>query len=90
MMLPTLRADLALVETRSLVDEPPLPLPIASWAGADDLFVPLAEAREWGRHAAGEFEFKVFPGGHFFPITGRPAFLQQLARVLASHTAGAS
>lgn len=88
LMLPTLRADLALVETRRPEAEPPLPLPLAAWAGANDDFVPLAEARQWGRHTAGEFEFKVFSGGHFFPSTGRDSFLAQLARLLVPLLAG--
>lgn len=89
LMLPTLRADLALVETRERPAVAPLPLPVAAWAGADDAFVPQADASQWGRHTAAEFEFKVFPGGHFFPSTARELFLPQLARVLAPHVSQA-
>jgi medium-chain acyl-[acyl-carrier-protein] hydrolase len=85
LMLPTLRADLSLVETRLHRDEPPLPLPISAWSGADDAFVQPGEAGQWGRHTAADFEFKVFPGGHFFPSTAPQAFLPQLDRALARH-----
>jgi surfactin synthase thioesterase subunit len=85
LMLPTLRADLCLVETRWHNDEPPLALPISAWSGVDDAFVPQAEARQWGRHTSVEFEFKAFPGGHFFPATAPQVFLPQLDRVLARH-----
>lgn len=90
LMLPTLRADLTLVETRARPSVAPLPVPLASWAGADDTFVPQTDASQWGRHTAAQFEFKVFPGGHFFPSTARELFLHQLHRTLASHAAAAA
>lgn len=85
LMLPTLRADLGLVERHVHATEPPLTLPLVALAGADDHSVPLPDARQWGRHTSEAFEFKTFPGGHFFPSTGRATFLAHLGALLAPH-----
>lgn len=84
MTLPTLRADLSVVETRASAPQPPLPVPLLVLAGASDDSVPLPEARQWERHTSERFELKVFPGGHFFPTTQREAVVNCVARALAA------
>jgi medium-chain acyl-[acyl-carrier-protein] hydrolase len=85
LLLPTLRADIQVVENHIHLDEPPLAIPIVAFAGADDRSVPLSDARQWGRHTCHAFEFKVFPGGHFFPATLGDQFLSSLSRVLTRY-----
>ncbi len=85
LMLPTLRADLAAVERRTLCDNRTLSMPLLALGGSDDAHVPLHEARQWGRYCVEGFEFKAFPGGHFFPSTARALFLPWLARRLQQH-----
>ena len=87
--MPTLRADLRVVETRSFRASMPLPVPLLTLAGSSDGSVPLAEARQWEHHTSEGFEFKLFPGGHFFPMTQRDAVLTCIARTLAQHSAAA-
>ncbi len=82
LMLPTLRADLRLVEQHVHVPQPPLSVPIHALAGSDDASVALADARQWGRHTDLAFEFKTFAGAHFFTATSRAPFLACLARAL--------
>lgn len=88
--LPTLRADLSVVETHVHRATAPLPVPLLVLAGAGDDSVPLADARQWERHTSESFEFKLFPGGHYFPMTQRDAVLACLTRVLAQHSAAAA
>ncbi|CAN5302945.1 alpha/beta fold hydrolase [soil metagenome] len=83
--MPTLRADLQLVETQVHRAGTPLPVPMLVLAGASDASVPLADARQWERHTSETFEFKLFPGGHFFPMTQREAVLGCIARRIANH-----
>lgn len=85
--MPTLRADLRVIETRPLRPTPPLPVPLLALAGASDASVPLADARQWQRHTSDDFEFKVIPGGHFFPSTQREMLLACVARSLSQHSA---
>ena len=88
--MPTLRADLRVAETKTHRAGAPLPVPLLMLAGASDGSVPLAQARQWERHTSEGFEFKLFPGGHFFPITQRDAVLACIARTLAQRGAAAS
>ncbi|MBQ1765140.1 MAG: thioesterase [Aquincola sp.] len=82
MTLPTLRADLRVVETREPMALAPLAVPLLVLAGASDASVPLPDARAWEGHTTEHFELKVFPGGHFFPTTQREAVLSCLRRAL--------
>jgi surfactin synthase thioesterase subunit len=85
--LPTLRADLKVVESSAHQPAAPLPVPMLVLAGHADQGVSLAEARQWQRHTSEEFEFKVLQGQHFFPVTQREATLACVARALAKHAA---
>ena len=65
MLLPTLRADLAVVDTYRYRKRPPLPWPIRVFGGSDD-----AECRptlpDWSAHTSARCTVDEFPGGHFF------------------------
>lgn len=82
--LPTLRADLRVVETDAAQPRAPLPVPILALAGRDDAGVPVPEVRAWERYTTESFELKVFPGGHFFPMDARDDVLGCIARSLAA------
>ena len=84
MTLPTLRADLSVVETQDARPPTPLPVPLLMLAGASDASVPLSDARQWERHTSEHFELKLFSGGHFFPNTQRDAVVHCVARALAA------
>jgi medium-chain acyl-[acyl-carrier-protein] hydrolase len=66
LLLPTLRADLAVYETYSHVPEPPVAIPILALGGASDPVVSLPEIHAWSNHTTSHFESAIFPGGHFF------------------------
>jgi surfactin synthase thioesterase subunit len=66
LLLPTLRADLRWLDGYRYQEQPPLPVPITAFAGADDLVVPADLMPGWARHSTGPFALHVLPGGHFF------------------------
>jgi len=87
LIVPLLRADMALTETYEHRDEPPLEAPITALAGTDDAKVPLEDAEAWGRHTSGGFRLHAFPGDHFYLYARREpviaALLPQLRPLLA-------
>jgi medium-chain acyl-[acyl-carrier-protein] hydrolase len=65
-MLPILRADLAVVETYQYTPGTDLDCPLVVLGGADDPGVSAADLVAWRTQTAGPFSFRMFPGGHFF------------------------
>ena len=60
------RSDYQAVETyRHEPGEEPA-CPVTVLAGDEDPHTTLTEAQAWRRHTAGQFELRVFAGGHFF------------------------
>ena len=75
LLVPALRADLAIIETYRYSEEAPLATPITCFCGADDAMTPESEALEWRRHTSAAFGFEMFPGDHFFPAASRKPIL---------------
>jgi medium-chain acyl-[acyl-carrier-protein] hydrolase len=71
LLVPLLRADMALTETYEHADEPPLEIPITALAGTEDVKVPMEDAEAWGRHTAAQFRLHAFPGDHFYLYSAR-------------------
>lgn len=44
----------------------PLACPILALGSEQDARVPAEETKEWAKFTAAEFEYRIFPGGHFF------------------------
>jgi surfactin synthase thioesterase subunit len=70
LILPTLRADVEMHEEYVSVRSDPLPAPITSLRGRDDLLVTADHAAEWSRATSREFEFAELPGGHMYITQG--------------------
>jgi medium-chain acyl-[acyl-carrier-protein] hydrolase len=66
MVLPIVRADFAMLETHRHYDEPPLPTPIAAFAGRDDPEATPVAMDGWRAQTAGAFRLDALPGDHFF------------------------
>jgi surfactin synthase thioesterase subunit len=79
LLLPLLRADLALIETYEFREEPPISIPITVYTSTADPRVNLDEARAWERHTAGGFEMRVFPGDHFYLAGPDPQVMATLS-----------
>jgi medium-chain acyl-[acyl-carrier-protein] hydrolase len=84
MALPVLRADLAIVETYTYRDEPPLDLPLAAFGGVGDPEASEEQIRGWQAQSTRPVRVRMFPGGHFFVNAEREAVMGELAAVLKS------
>lgn len=65
-VLPVLRADIALCEGYVYRREPPFDFPIQAFAGLRDGSAPLSAVQAWREQTTGEFALELFDGGHFF------------------------
>ena len=68
MVLPAIRGDYTAIETYAGEPEARVACPITVLVGADDQKTTLDEARAWAGHTTGEFDLRVFPGGHFYLV----------------------
>jgi len=74
LVLPPLRADLALAETYRFVDGAALACPIVALGGrADD--IARDELAAWQRHTRAAFALHLLDGGHFYTRTARAQVL---------------
>jgi pyochelin biosynthetic protein PchC len=89
MILPAVRADYKAAETYRFRSTPALSCPVVAMTGDDDPQVSTAEARDWALHTLGDFELKVFSGGHFFLDSHTEAVLESITTSLWEVTDGA-
>ncbi len=87
LMLPILRADLAICETYTYSDEAPLQCPISAFGGTEDHWINPSELAAWEGHTSQSLDFEMFPGDHFFLNDGRQLVSMRVADVLASASA---
>lgn len=81
LLLPTLRADFALLETYCYRPQAPLPCAIAAFWGDRDGIVSPEEVESWRIHTEKTFSLEKVAGDHFF--VHQPQFLQLIAAKLA-------
>jgi surfactin synthase thioesterase subunit len=84
LFLPTMRADLELIETYDYRPEGPLDCPLTAYGGRQDPRTSEADLDAWRVQTAGPFALRLFPGGHFFVQSDRPALVEDVTRRLAS------
>jgi surfactin synthase thioesterase subunit len=82
MALPVLRADLSVVESYAYRDEPPLDLPLVAFGGVGDPEASEEQIRGWQAQSTRPVRVRIFPGGHFFVNSERPAVLDEVALAL--------
>lgn len=82
LMLPMLRADLALCETYEYRAQAPLACSLTAFGGNEDPHVRPDELYPWGEQTRSAFTVRTFPGGHFYLETARVLFLRVLGREL--------
>jgi surfactin synthase thioesterase subunit len=66
LVMPALRADVALLNAFQPAPAPPLGCPVRVLAGLGDPFVGEADRADWAAESDGDFAVHLFPGGHFF------------------------
>jgi medium-chain acyl-[acyl-carrier-protein] hydrolase len=83
LILPPLRADMALCERYVFRAEEPLDCAVQAFAGLRDRSGPLSAVQAWRSHTRGEFALEVFDGGHFFLNASLPRVQEVVASRLA-------
>lgn len=78
-LVPTLRADLNLVDSFQLRPATPLQTPIHAFAGVDDVEGSPQRMVGWRAETLGRFELDVVTGGHFFDGAGERRVIGAIA-----------
>jgi surfactin synthase thioesterase subunit len=83
-VLPALRADYTIAETYRCSPADTVNCPVTVLTGDSDPKTSLEEAGSWSQHTAGQFDLRVFSGGHFF----LSQHVDAINGLLADHFAG--
>ncbi len=81
-MLPILRADLAVCETYEYKQGEPLTCPISVFGGQDDHWIRPSDLEAWSSQTSAGFDVQMYPGDHFFINDQRRSIVHNVARVL--------
>ena len=84
LLLPLLRADLALHETYVYVPDDPLDCPISAFGGLKDQQVCRDDLAAWRDQTYGAFTLHMLPGDHFFLRSARGFLLRAISQELVS------
>lgn len=96
LLLPSLRADMAVIETHRPYESarPPVQFagPISVFGGQDDTRATRQELEGWQAHTRERLVLRQFPGGHFYfnDVETRDALIAAVAADLRPHVAGPS
>jgi acyl transferase domain-containing protein/surfactin synthase thioesterase subunit len=78
--IPTLRSDLAVLETYFYATQEQLNCPISAFGGTQDSKVSLEQLSAWCEQTKSEFTLQMFPGDHFFLHINHQQLLQAIAQ----------
>ncbi len=82
LVLPALRADLAVCETYRYAAEAPLDCAISAYGGLADAEVRYDDLRAWQTHTSGQFRLRLFDGDHFYLRDQRSALVETICQSL--------
>ncbi|AGM07931.1 thioesterase II family protein [Amycolatopsis keratiniphila] len=82
-LLPALRADMAIVGDYRPSSRSPLPIPITVLRGSEDQLVSDRDVSGWAEVGAANVEFIRFPGPHMYFVDDPEALLVELERIVA-------
>lgn len=90
LVMPMVRADLTLCDAYDYVREtgPTLTCPLVAYGSTDDHDLSDETVRGWQEHSTGKFEYRIFPGGHFYFQQWPEAFAMDLIRRLSPYIRG--
>jgi surfactin synthase thioesterase subunit len=83
LIVPGLRADVAMAEHYRYETAPPLDCPIVACAGASDPLVRRADLDGWKRETRGRFHVQTFCGGHLYLLQERAALTALIGNQLS-------
>jgi len=84
MVLPVVRNDYKAIETYRYTPGTNVSCPVLAMIGDDDPKVNQAEAEAWRSHTTGQFDLRVYRGGHFYLNDHREAVNRLLMDRLAA------
>lgn len=90
LVLPALRADVALCRAYGYQPGPKLPCPVVVYAGAEDARLAPEALDAWREQTDGEFRLRWFAGGHLFLHTAAEELLRAVQEDLEWVLAGRS
>ncbi|MFF7489634.1 thioesterase II family protein [Streptomyces luteogriseus] len=82
MLLPTVRADYAMLSRYSFLPCKPPGAPVTVFGGANDPGVGMNHLQQWSELVEGELDSVVLPGDHFFLHSSREPLLTEMAKRL--------
>jgi medium-chain acyl-[acyl-carrier-protein] hydrolase len=82
LLLPTLRADFAVLETYIYAPAPPLDCPITAFGGLQDWKASREDLEAWREQTNAAFSLQMFPGDHFFLYSSETLLLQAISQEL--------
>jgi surfactin synthase thioesterase subunit len=82
LLLPALRADIAMSEGYRPQPHRPLPVPLTALRGTADASVPAADWRDWAAYTSAGFRAVEFPGGHMYLTESWPDVLRAVAALV--------
>lgn len=82
LVLPLIRADLAICETYIYVDDQPLDCSISAFGGLHDDETNSNDLAAWGAQTSASFTLRLLPGNHFFIHTSEPLLLKGISKDL--------
>jgi medium-chain acyl-[acyl-carrier-protein] hydrolase len=88
LVLPVLRADLALCKSYIYTPKAPFSFSITAFGGLDDHGVPRHCIESWREHTTGRFALRMLPGDHFFLNTSRLPLLEAISKELEQDMKG--
>ena len=80
--MPSIRADLRLVETHRRETPAVLGIPVVAYSGTSDVTTPLSDVRRWGDVTTCDFTVVPFPGDHFYLVDQEAQLLADIHRRL--------
>ncbi|MEV5387407.1 alpha/beta fold hydrolase [Streptomyces sp. NPDC052721] len=84
MILPTLRADVAMHENYRPSAVTPVPFPVTCLRGRSDELVSRQDALDWSAVAGAGFRFHELPGGHMYLTESVPQVVDLIADILGA------
>ncbi|HSI40012.1 MAG TPA: alpha/beta fold hydrolase [Xanthobacteraceae bacterium] len=90
LLVPSVRADIAALETHVFTPGPRLPFPISAFGGEDDHRTPRSDLEAWGGETNTHFRVRMFPGDHFYLDPHRAAVVEAVSEIALRHTADAN
>jgi len=90
LLTPTVRADMAAVETYAYETEAPFDLPLFAFGGDDDTMVGRQELQHWSAQTTSSFRLRMMSGTHLFAQERRDDLIAEIAAALSIPTDGRS